>query len=168
MIRHVLSATVFFGALLATTTAQAQTYEKLHSFAGAPLDGATPYGAMIQTADGTFYGTTVAGGADDCGTVFTMDGSGAAPVILHSMTQAEGCAPMAALLLANDGFFYGTAASGGAHSHGTVFRMNLNGDVTVVHDFDDTAFEGRAPFHGVIQATDGLLYGTTFRRRRGR
>lgn len=43
----------------------------LHSFNG--LDGARPYAPVIQHTDGLLYGTTTGGGANDLGTVYSLD-----------------------------------------------------------------------------------------------
>src|ERR1700678_247705 len=53
-----------------------QTYSEtiLASFNGA--NGANPMGALLQTTDGSFYGTTSAGGANNLGTVFKIDSGG--------------------------------------------------------------------------------------------
>jgi uncharacterized repeat protein (TIGR03803 family) len=45
----------------------------LHDFAGAPSDGASPYGDLIVDRAGNLYGTTALGGANDAGTVFMID-----------------------------------------------------------------------------------------------
>jgi uncharacterized repeat protein (TIGR03803 family) len=39
---------------------------------GGSLDGASPYGALVETANGDFYGTTVAGGSETGGVVFRL------------------------------------------------------------------------------------------------
>ena len=54
----------------------AQTFTNLHSFDGA--DGAQPGAALVQGADGNFYGTTTDGGSDSGygGTVFKITPSG--------------------------------------------------------------------------------------------
>jgi uncharacterized repeat protein (TIGR03803 family) len=161
MSSKILSTTVLTCIIVgAANVAHAQTYEKLYSFTGDASDGANPYGSLIQTADGMFYGTTMQGGAFLCGTVFATDGA-TPPTILHSFTRDEGCEPTAGLLLANDGLFYGMTSSGGLHTYGSLFRMNPAGEFTVLHHFD--GFDGATPFFGLIQASDGLLYGTTAR-----
>jgi hypothetical protein len=48
------------------------TESVLYSFSGGS-DGEAPYGSLIETADGTLYGTTSSGGANANGTVFQMN-----------------------------------------------------------------------------------------------
>src|SRR5260370_4900662 len=64
------------------------TTTTLHSFRGGLMDGATPYGALIQVADGTFYGTTGAGGAFGLGTIFRMTTDGTVAVV-HAFSGTE-------------------------------------------------------------------------------
>ena len=49
----------------------AGTLTTLHSFNGV-TDGAAPWAPLVQAADGSFYGTTSAGGAADGGTLFRL------------------------------------------------------------------------------------------------
>jgi uncharacterized repeat protein (TIGR03803 family) len=100
----------------------------LHHF-GAGADGANPNGALVQAADGTFYGTTRAGGASNLGTIFSMTGAGVVTV-LHSFAGADGSRPRAGLIQAADGRFYGTTAEGGATASGVVFRLHLTAPFT--------------------------------------
>ncbi len=44
----------------------------LHTFAGAPSDGALPFSGLIRDAAGNFYGTTSSGGASGNGVVFKL------------------------------------------------------------------------------------------------
>ncbi|HEV3060532.1 MAG TPA: choice-of-anchor tandem repeat GloVer-containing protein [Vicinamibacterales bacterium] len=133
----------------------------LHAFAGGATDGASPRAALIQAADGNFYGTTVGGGAFDDGTVFRMTPAGAV-TILHAFAGwlGDGAYPSAALIQATDGNFYGTTFSGGAFSLGTVFTMTPDGSVTILHSFS-SASDGSSPYAALLQATDGNFYGTT-------
>ena len=58
-------------ALLAGTTAQAQTFEVIHSFARVPL-GFAPYAGLVQDARGDLYGTTDNGGGSGSGSVYKL------------------------------------------------------------------------------------------------
>jgi uncharacterized repeat protein (TIGR03803 family) len=46
------------------------TLTLLHSFAGG-ADGSVPYGELLRTARGELYGTTLEGGTDDYGTIWS-------------------------------------------------------------------------------------------------
>jgi uncharacterized repeat protein (TIGR03803 family) len=89
------------------------TLTVLHQFSGS--DGANPIGGLIQGTDGNFYGTTSAGGSNPngYGTVFQMTPSGTLNM-LYSFSGSDGAEPLAALLQASDGNFYGTTQFGGA------------------------------------------------------
>lgn len=81
--------------------------------------------------------------------------------VLHRFTgyyEAEG--PRAALLVAADGYLYGTTRGGGTFNLGTIFRMTPSGSVTLLHSFAG-GNDGAAPEAALIQASDGRIYGTT-------
>jgi uncharacterized repeat protein (TIGR03803 family) len=137
----------------------------LHSFAGS--DGASPqFGRWIQASDGSFYGTTIQGGATfnpatstmGYGTIFKITSSGAF-TLLHSFAGNDGSYPAAGLIRASDGNFYGTAALGGASGVGTVFKMDSSGTVTTLHSFAGS--DGSYPQAELIEGSDGSFYGTT-------
>jgi uncharacterized repeat protein (TIGR03803 family) len=148
----------------------------LYNFTGANGDGDYPQGGVIQASDGNFYGTTFFGGAYGAaslgyGTVFKLTPSGK-ETVLHSFTDAngDGSNPGASLIQASDGNLYGTTLYGGAYGttvessvdsygYGTVFKITLSGDETVVHSFSNA--DGAVPMSSLIQASDGNLYGTT-------
>jgi uncharacterized repeat protein (TIGR03803 family) len=144
--------------------ALAQAYEVLHVFSG--TDGAMPLGKLLEVGT-DFYGTTASGGDtggpcfSGCGTAFRFDSTNNTLTTLHLFdSSTDGFPPHGGLILANDGNDYGTTTLGGALGDGTVFRMDGSGAVTTIFDFDRDAggWFLEAP---VIQAGDGLLYGTT-------
>ena len=65
---------------------------------------------------------------------------------------------------ATDGNFYGTTYGGGNGNNcadrgcGTVFRMTPSGALTSLHSFNGA--DGIEPEDGLVQASDGDLYGT--------
>ena len=148
----------------------------LHSFDW--YDGASPTAALVQGTDGNFYGTTYGGGANQYyGTVFKITPSGTLTSLYSFCAQAncaDGAMPYAGLVQATDGNFYGTTLEGGANtgcslgsgSCGTVFKITPGGTLTTLHSFCAQAgcADGGNPYAGLVQASDGNFYGTTFER----
>ena len=84
--------------------------------------------------------------------------------VLHTFTRGlEGDQPdLAGVILDSVGNLYGTAAFGGAGGAGVVYKLNPEGDDTVLYAFPGAA-EGQYPYNtGVIFGSNGNLYGTTF------
>jgi uncharacterized repeat protein (TIGR03803 family) len=96
----------------------------IYSFGGTPSDGTSPASALLLGGDGNFYGTTLAGGTSNLGTIFVVTPAGV-ETVLHSFggTSVDGASPNAGLILASDGVLYGTASAGGAGTNGTVVRF---------------------------------------------
>jgi len=129
----------------------------LHTFTGTP-DGARPYGPLVQGNDYYLYGTTELGGTHGAGTIFRVSSTGDFKVI-YNFNFTDGAYPFAGLIQAKDGNFYGVTAWGGSMSDGTVFKMTPNYTVSLLHSFMMGA-DGGVPMGGLVQATDGNLYGT--------
>jgi uncharacterized repeat protein (TIGR03803 family) len=139
----------------------------LHTFDA--TDGYQPEAAMIQGANGNFYGTTELGGTSGYGTVFEMTRSGTITT-LHSFAgyPADGAYPIAGVVQAANGTFFGTTERGGSSTScqtfggvfgcGTVFKITSSGKLTTLHSFDTT--DGALPDGGLVEAGSGL-YGTT-------
>lgn len=64
------------------------------------------------------------------------------------------------LLLADDDNIYFTSSQGG-DGYGNIARLGEDGSASVLHTFENEE-DGRSPFAGLIQASDGKLYGTTY------
>lgn len=60
-----------------------------------------------------------------------------------------------------DGNLYSTSPQGGkVNNQGTVFKMTLDGKLTVLHNFD--VVTGSGPQGGLTRGNDGNFYGTTY------
>jgi len=142
----------------------------LHSFAGPPDDGGTPWSGLTADRNGVLYGTTVYGGENldcssnhqACGTVYeiTPDGS---ETVLHSFDYTkDGAYPFAGVLLDGNGDIYGATYNGGYYGCGcgTIFKLAPDGKVTRLFVFADDG-NGASPAATPIADAMGNLYGTT-------
>jgi len=125
----------------------------LYSFAGGSGDAAGPYHTLIQGSDGDFYGTTLAGGASNVGTIFRVTPSGT-----ESVFYSFASIPYSGLVQSSDGNIYGTTASGGTSGRGTVFKITPSGIQSILYSFPAGSSD---PYTGLIQGSDGNFYGTT-------
>ncbi len=110
--------------------------------------GGSPSGALVQASDGSFYGTAArAQGAFKLAPDGTLTGLG-----------YVGDYPYAGLALATDQNFYGTA-----YGSNTLFQIsNPDDTVRTLYTFCLTdCSDGNAPLAGLMQATNGTLYGVT-------
>jgi uncharacterized repeat protein (TIGR03803 family) len=126
-----------------------------------------PLTGLIRATDGQLYGTFSAGPGSGSAFKIALDGT---LTTLHTFTQAEGLALASGIIQATDGNFYGTTTNGGTstqcatnHGCGTVFKMSPEGGLTTLYQFCLQAgcLDGSLPYAGLIQASDGNLYGVT-------
>jgi uncharacterized repeat protein (TIGR03803 family) len=132
------------------------TFSTLASFNNA-VTGGYPSTALVQGADGSFYGTTSSGGAFGVGTVFRMTTNGTLTTLV-SFDSSNGADPYDALVPGADGNFYGTTFAGGTYGVGTVFKMTTNGALTTLVSFDGF---NAYPYSSLALGADGNFYGTS-------
>src|SRR6266496_3913460 len=81
--------------------------------------------------------------------------------VLHGFqAPGDGVVPLAGLVQDSAGNFYGTTSSGGANGHGTIFKLDLAGNETLLHSFNGT--DGANPRSTLIRDTAGNFFGTTY------
>jgi uncharacterized repeat protein (TIGR03803 family) len=134
----------------------------LHHFGAIANDGDAPYAGLMKASDGRFYGTTWVGGANSSsGTVFRISKSGKYKVLYDFSDGKDGGHPRAELAEGPDGALYGVAEYGGTYGEGTLFRLTLDGQLTVLHHFGGPLADGAKPRAGLTLAADGKFYGTS-------
>lgn len=143
-----------FGTVFKITPAGVLT--TLCSVEGIPDTG------LVQATDGNFYGTTWQSNYD--GEVFRVTPEG----VLTVLDYIGDGDPMATLAQATDGNLYGTLPIGGTHDCdglqcGAIFEVTLGGTLMTLYNFcsEPNCPDGQRPDGGLIQSTNGTLYGTT-------
>ena len=143
-----------YGAAYSLTTGGGLT--TLHSFNGGDGDFAGP--GLTMAPDGTFYGTTEAGGACGNGTIYRLGATGAY-LTLYQLSCTDGFAS-APPTQAMDGYFYGVTIQGGTYGYGEIYRMSPTGQFSVIYQSDGSINNVFAP---LVLGNDGALYGVSDR-----
>jgi len=130
-------------------------------------NGAYP-GGVVRGKNGSFYGTTYAGGdyscdLTGCGTVFKINRKGV-QTFVHAFGGLDGQSPNVGLVLDESSNVYGTTAYGGAYGFGTVFKVTATRQESVEYSFDGGA-DGAYPNGGLTRDVEGNLYGTAYQGR---
>jgi uncharacterized protein (TIGR03437 family) len=173
------------GNALAQSPTQTFTYSGLYDFVCVSggqgcLASMSPY-ALMQGADGNFYGTNAGGVViGDVGAVYKLT----PPKTLTSLYNfcvgrgtacTDGAGPAAGVIQGSDGNLYGTTSSGGvlntavctefnSYGCGTVFKLTPSGALTTLHTFcakGGTCSDGYDPSTSLVEGLDGNFYGTT-------
>jgi uncharacterized repeat protein (TIGR03803 family) len=132
----------------------------LYGFVG-PANGQFP-SAVTEGRDGNFYGTTSSYGANNSGTIFSVTPAGVFTTLYAFAALPAACNDSAlnqALVVGNDGNFYGTTTTGGANCLGTFYKFTPGGVQTTLYVFDGV--NGANPTAPLVLASDGNFYGTT-------
>lgn len=125
------------------------------------VDGSQPRATLTLASNGSFYGTTYAGGTNGQGAVFRITAGGALTP-LHSFNGAgDGANPLGQLALGTNGILYGTTYAGGTNGDGTVFQITTGGAFSLLYSFAGGS-DGAHPAAGLALGSDGNFYGTTY------
>jgi uncharacterized repeat protein (TIGR03803 family) len=151
-----------FGTIFSITPAGVLT--TLYNFCSQTncTDGEFVQEALIQASNGKLYGTTVAGGANNAGTVFAITLAGTFTT-LHSFAYKDGSNPYAGLVQASSGSLIGATLGGGTRGNGTIFEITLAGTLKTLYNFCASKYcaDGAEPFAALLRAKNGNFYGTT-------
>lgn len=145
--------------------AQSGTETAIYSFcsvsgASSCTDGAYPVSGLMQAADGNYYGTTTNGGTYQSGTIYRITPGGAYSVLYSFTGNDDGSYPIGGLVQGGDGYLYGTTTGEGQYYSGTIFKISLGGEFSLVYTFTGGA-DGSQPKGPLVLASDGNFYGTT-------
>jgi uncharacterized repeat protein (TIGR03803 family) len=157
------------GAVFRVTPAGVVTL--LHRVGDSATAGNQGPRALVQSADGSFYGTTFFDGAHSAGTLFRLTPAGGLTT-LHAFTgKADGEAPnaLAQTLGRRKLELFGTTSGGvdptsevgsyaSAGDFGTVFRWGEGGEFETLYRF---SYKQDISPNFLLRARSGLLYGTT-------
>lgn len=158
----------FYGTTTGTSTGLGTVFKitpqgkltVLHKFTGP--DGQDPIGQLIQAKDGNFYGTTKVGGSGANGVVYKMSPTGVYTVLHNFANNGLGLGPVAGLVQATDGKFYGAAYSTPGVGPGLIYQISSDGVYTILHQFLSKNRDGATPMVPLIQHTGGTLFGDTY------
>lgn len=151
--------------LMAPVSGKHWTYKTLIDFDG--LDGALVRGGITLGPDGALYGTTVFGGTNNDGVIFSFTQQSGrwefAPV--YSFSGLDGLQPSGHLAFDSAGNLYGATYEGGANDWGTVFQLVPGGGgwtENLLYSFPVSGKgPGANPLGGVTLDAAGNLYMTT-------
>ena len=135
-------------------------------------DGNFPYAGLVDV-NGTLYGTTGSGGANNGGTVFALDPKTGTETVLYSFCSQQNCAdgegPNTDLIDVN-GTLYGMTFAGGSgsvscagYACGVIYSLDpKSGAEKVLYSFcsKKNCTDGAIPYASLIDVK-GTLYGTT-------
>lgn len=111
-------------------------YKNLYDFklstGGHPQDG-----NLFQASNGKLYGTTLEGGANNFGVIFSFDPTNNSYSDVHDFTGVDGKSPYyGTFLQIGDSDLYGTVSYGGSAGNGVLFKFNpSNNQYTVLQNF---------------------------------
>jgi uncharacterized repeat protein (TIGR03803 family) len=152
----------FCGAVFKLTPSGTLTV--VYYFNDSAGSGYTPLGGLTLGIDGSFYGTTRAGGNFNLGTIFKITAGGSLTKLYDFGTCkypcVDGSYPMAPPVQGRDGNFYGTTPyTTNGTNDGIVYKITPAGTFSILYVFNGTS--GAFPNAPLIQGADGNFYGTT-------
>jgi uncharacterized repeat protein (TIGR03803 family) len=113
------------------------------------------------------FGATFGGSTFNGGGVYSVNLDGTNPTAVHAFGGPNPSGPLAGLIQASDGDFYGLTFNGGSYGWGMIYKIKPDGTgFTNLYDFDGTVPStqyGYSKF-GLIQGVSGELFGAVGNR----
>ena len=116
---------------------------------------------VIEGSDGVLYGVAD-GSTTNATAIFRLNKDGTGYRIIRSLPRANSdfAWSRAPLFEGSDGLLYGTCINGGTYNRGCLFKLNKQGnEFQTMISFGATPADPQAPAGGVIEGSDGQLYG---------
>jgi uncharacterized repeat protein (TIGR03803 family) len=109
---------------------------------------------VLYGTDGNYYGLAFAKGQPEY--IYRVSPSGTLATLVSGLSGGGGTN---AFLQGTDGNLYGATGAGGANHAGSIYKVSLSGQYTLLYSF--TTWPNKDPYW-LIQGSDGNLYGATY------
>lgn len=110
----------------------------------------------MYASDGNYYGVSAL--QDGSGYVYCVTPAGSLTKLLTFPSNSVGGVSFVPLLQAADGNLYGATSTGGANGTGTIYKLTLGGQYTLLYTFPK---DWNSYPTALIEGSDGNLYGAT-------
>lgn len=126
------------------------------------INGCEPQGSLVAASNGKLYGMTYLGGKFDKGVLFEYDPlTFSISTLIDFQGEPDGGHPLGSLIQASNGKLYGLTLRGGVNNDGTIFEYDiLSQKHSVLYSFKEYPV-GDLPSGALLQASNGMLYGTS-------
>ncbi|WP_430809534.1 MULTISPECIES: choice-of-anchor tandem repeat GloVer-containing protein [unclassified Carboxylicivirga] len=140
-------------------------YSVLANFYGKPY-GKAPQGGFVQANNGLLYGVVQDGGMYSEGCIYAYNPAlNTIDTLFHFVDDDTGMQPVGTLLQADNGKLYGVTYTGkgpDANGRGVLYEYDIKSDsYRVLKSLVSNMHGGSPQSNSLIQATNGLIYGTT-------
>ena len=133
----------------------------VYQFSAGSSDGAYPTTGLSHDSSGNLYVVTYNGGAANSGVFERISTGGSARLYVSFPASTYTTAAPTLASASSPSTFYEPTYQGGLANSGSVLKLSTSSE-TSLYDFSNGFFDGSRPYQGgLIQGSDGLLYGTT-------
>jgi uncharacterized repeat protein (TIGR03803 family) len=147
----------------------ALTYTIIYNFCatvngkGQCIDGGFPYANIIETQDGSLYGTISSTPSVATGVIYRLTTAGTYTAMYTFAGTTDGSDPQQPFTYATDGNYYGSTELGG-DGDGTFFNFSVANTLATLDTYFTPANADSAPAGAagpILQGSDGDFYGVT-------